>query len=101
MSRVSQQLRTNRSRWASPVPMYPILAAILNRLREETPYAADNEWVFPSFKLRGKQPRTATTLVSDYIRGAEHPAPRKPVDDDALCAHGCIENRGALTLTTD
>jgi integrase len=52
----------------APVPMHPILAAILENWRKETPYAKDNDWVFPSFKLKGTQPRTASTIVADYIR---------------------------------
>ena len=52
----------------APVPMHPILAAILKNWRRETPYAKDEDWVFPSLKLRGKQPRTASTIVADYIR---------------------------------
>ena len=54
----------------APVPMHPILAAILESWRKETPYAKDEDWVFPSLKLRGKQPRTASTMVADYIRPA-------------------------------
>jgi integrase len=52
----------------APVPMHSILAAILANWRRETPYAKDEDWVFPSFKLRGEQPRTASTMVADYIR---------------------------------
>jgi len=52
----------------APVPMHRILAAILEDWRKETPYAKDDDWVFPSLKLRGKQPRTASTMVADYIR---------------------------------
>jgi len=52
----------------APVPMHAILATILENWRKETPYAKDEDWVFPSFKLRGKQPRTASTMVADYIR---------------------------------
>ncbi len=52
----------------APVPMHPILATILENWRRETPYAKDEDWVFPSFKLGGKQPRTACTMVADYVR---------------------------------
>jgi integrase len=52
----------------APVPMHPILAAILKNWRAETPYAKDEDWVFPSLKLSGKQPRTASTMVADYLR---------------------------------
>jgi integrase len=36
----------------APVPMHSILATILENWRRETPYAKDEDWVFPSFKLR-------------------------------------------------
>jgi integrase len=52
----------------APVPMHPILAAILQNWRRETPYAKDEDWVFPSLKLGGRQPRAASTMVADYIR---------------------------------
>jgi len=37
---------------------------------EQTPYQQPSDWVFPSFKLKGKQPRVANMLVSDYLRPA-------------------------------
>jgi len=52
----------------APVPMHPTLAAILKSWRGETPYANEADWVFPPFKLNGRQPRTASTIVADYIR---------------------------------
>jgi integrase len=36
--------------------------------RRESPYSGDSDWVFPSLKLNGKQPRTASTMVADYVR---------------------------------
>jgi len=54
----------------APVPMHPILAAILENWKRKSPYSGDSDWVFPSLKLNGKQPRTASTMVADYIRPA-------------------------------
>ncbi len=54
----------------APVAMHQLLAKILQAWRNETMYAKDSDWVFPSFRMKGKQPRTATTMVSDYIRPA-------------------------------
>jgi integrase len=54
----------------APVAMHPLLASILQSWRRETMYAKDNDWVFPSIRKKGTQPRTATTMVSDYIRPA-------------------------------
>ncbi|HET9283189.1 MAG TPA: site-specific integrase [Candidatus Angelobacter sp.] len=52
----------------APVPMHDMLAEVLKEWRKQTPYAKDEDWVFPSLKLGGSQPRTASTMVSDYIR---------------------------------
>lgn len=52
----------------APVPMHNTLAQVLMDWRKETPYAKDDDWVFASFKLGGTQPRTASTMVADYIR---------------------------------
>jgi len=38
--------------------------------RRETMYADDDDFVFPSEKLHGNQPRGASQLVEDYIRPA-------------------------------
>ena len=54
----------------APVPMHPLLATVVQRWMHETPYAGSNDWVFPSFKLKGRQPRVANMLVSDYLRPA-------------------------------
>ena len=54
----------------APVPMHPMLAKFDAGRMHETPYARPNDWVFPSLKLKGKQPRVANMLVSDYLRPA-------------------------------
>jgi hypothetical protein len=38
--------------------------------RAETMYSSDTDFIFPSIKLGGRQPRTGGILVTDYI----HPA---------------------------
>jgi integrase len=35
-----------------------------------TPYSGELDWVFPSFTLKGKQPRVANMLVEDHLRPA-------------------------------
>ena len=42
----------------APVPMHPILAAYMQAWQRDTPYGDAEDWVFPSFKLKGKQPLT-------------------------------------------
>jgi integrase len=38
--------------------------------RCKTPYSQPGDWVFPSLKLKGRQPRVANMLVEDYLRPA-------------------------------
>jgi integrase len=54
----------------APVPMHPLLAKFVRSWMQQTPYAEPGDWVFPSFKLKGKRPRVANMLVSDHLRPA-------------------------------
>jgi chromosome partitioning protein len=56
---------------------FPSLNERADRLAEfvqawmcRTPYSQAGDWVFPSFKLKGKQPRVANMLVEDHLRPA-------------------------------
>ncbi len=51
-----------------PVVMGDKLAEVLLAWRRESPYAKDSDWVFPSRKLKGKQPILASQFVKDYLR---------------------------------
>jgi len=53
-----------------PVPLHPLLAEFMLRWKRKTPYSQSGNWVFPSFKLKGQQPRVANMLVEDYLRPA-------------------------------
>lgn len=53
-----------------PVPLHPLLAELLAAWRKETPYSADDDLVFPSFRLKGKKPPRANMLVADYLQPA-------------------------------
>jgi integrase len=53
-----------------PVPLHPLLAEFMFRWKGKTPYSQPGDWVFPSFKLKGQQPRVANMLVEDYLRPA-------------------------------
>jgi integrase len=55
---------------AAPVPMHPILGEAMLRWHAQTPYAAEYDWVFASFKMRGKQPREGNMIGADYLRPA-------------------------------
>jgi integrase len=54
----------------APVEMHETLAALLQAWRQQTPYSKDSDFLFPSFKLHGKQPRIGSMIVQDYIRPA-------------------------------
>src|SRR5437016_1734570 len=55
---VDGQLGRPKSRASkAAVEMHETLAALLQGWRQETPYNKDSDFLFPSFKLHGKQPR--------------------------------------------
>jgi integrase len=56
-----------------PVPLHPMLATSLQEWRNETPYALDDDLVFPSMRLKGRKPPRANMLVADHLQ----PAARK------------------------
>jgi hypothetical protein len=45
----------------APVPMHPLLAGFLLAWRDKTPFGEDTDFVFPSVRLRGKRPLSAST----------------------------------------
>jgi integrase len=53
-----------------PVPLHPLLAEFMTRWKVKTAYSKSADWVFPSVRLKGKQPRVANMLVEDYLRPA-------------------------------
>jgi integrase len=58
--------KLSRSRVEAPQLLLDALAA----WRREAMYADDDDFVFPSEKLHGKQPRSGSMLVEDYLRPA-------------------------------
>jgi hypothetical protein len=38
--------------------------------KRRNPYPKSQDWVFPSFKLRGQKPRTGSIMAQDYLRPA-------------------------------
>jgi integrase len=55
---------------SQPVAMGTVLADIMRLWQRETPYSKPQDWVFPSFKLRGRKPRTGSIMAQDYLRPA-------------------------------
>ena len=52
----------------APVPMHSLLAESMEKWRAESPFSQPDNWVFPSFRLKGKKPRCANMLVEEYLR---------------------------------
>jgi integrase len=52
------------------VPLHPVLAEHLREWRERSPHSKDPDFVFPSFKSKGKVPVSASIFVADYLRPA-------------------------------
>lgn len=50
--------------------MHPVLAACLKEWRDQSLYSQDADWVFPSLKLKGKKPRSASSAAQDHLRPA-------------------------------
>ena len=63
-----EHLKTEGS--AAPVPLGDLLADALRGWNQNSPYSKPNDWVFPSFKLRGKKPLSASIMAADKIRPA-------------------------------
>jgi integrase len=76
--------KLSRSRVEAP----QLLLDALEAWRQQTTYAGDDDFVFPSEKLHGLQPRSASQLVEDYIR-------------PAAIAAGVITVEGGLTYDRD
>src|SRR5204862_1382282 len=53
----------------APVPMHPLLAGFLLAWRDKTPYSKDTDFVFPSVRLKGKRPLSASIMVQKYQAG--------------------------------
>jgi integrase len=53
--------------------LHPLLVDWLQAWRKETPYQANDDVVFPSFRLKGRKPTRANMLVADHLQ----PAARK------------------------
>ena len=54
----------------APVPMHPLLAGFLLAWRDKTPFCKDTDFVFPSVRLKGKKPLSASIMVQKYLRPA-------------------------------
>jgi integrase len=65
---VLHDLKTEGS--AAPVPLSDLLADVLRGWHQKTPYGKPEDWIFPSMKLKGKKPLSASIMVAQKIRPA-------------------------------
>ena len=65
---IVEQLKTEGS--AAPVPLGDLLADALRGWNQNSPYTKSDDWIFPSFKLKGKTPLSASIMAPDKIRPA-------------------------------
>ena len=84
----------------SRVEVPQLALGVLAEWRKQTIYGRDNDYVFPSVKLSGKCPRSASMLVEDYIRPAairagiliERDGKTYSKDGDLVKRFGFLEN---------
>jgi integrase len=50
-----------------PVPLHPLLLEFMLRWNRQTLYSQPTGWVFPSIRLKDKQPRVGNMSVEDYL----------------------------------
>jgi integrase len=67
-SEIVARLKTEGS--AAPVPLGELLADVLRGWHQQTPYGKPGDWIFPSFKLKGKKPLSASIMAKDKVRPA-------------------------------
>ena len=52
------------------VPLHPALAEYLREWHDQTPYAKDTDFLFPSLKAEGRVPVSPAVFVADHLRPA-------------------------------
>jgi integrase len=67
-SKIIEDVKTKSS--GAPVPLGNLLARELRSWLRETPYWRPEDWVFPSMKLKGKKPLSASIMAADKLRPA-------------------------------
>jgi integrase len=68
--RGEMQKRTKTLASKAPVPMCGALASYLAEWRQQTPYNKDEDYIFASPKLNGKQPLWGQTMNADFVKPA-------------------------------
>ncbi len=76
-----------------PVVLHSLVMGLLRNWRETTAYAGDEDFVFASDRLKGKQPRVPNMLVEDHLR----PAAKQVIEIPSGHRFGFHNLRHALT----
>jgi integrase len=65
---LKNKTKSKASRASSP--LCPVLAKFMQTWRCESPFSSPADYVFPSLKLKGKQPLTGSIAAQNYLRPA-------------------------------
>jgi len=85
----------------APVALTEQLAWFLRQWRCMTPYAQDEDWVFPSFKMHGKIPMCAGIFVTDYLRPAALAAGVQIADGQRFGLHSLRSSMATWMISID
>jgi integrase len=85
----------------APVSMSQHLAWFLRQWRRVTPYAQDDDWIFPSFKMHGAIPMSAGIFVTDHLRSAAIAAGIQIADGQRFGLHSLRSSMATWMVSID
>lgn len=85
----------------APVAVSAQLEWFLRQWRRMTPYANDEDWVFPSFKMRGAIPMCAGIFVTDHLRPAALKAGVQIADGQRFGLHSLRSSMATWMVSID
>ncbi len=85
----------------TPVAVSAQLAWFLHQWRRMTPYAKDEDWVFPSLKMRGEIPMCAGIFVTDHLRPAALTAGIQIADGQRFGLHSLRSSMATWMVSID
>ncbi len=91
--------RASRSR--STVEMHEALQAVFMDWRSQTIYGKDQDFIFPSYRLKGAKPRLGSMIVQDYIRPAAEKLGLRPPDCKRFGLHNLRHSLGTWLVNND
>jgi len=85
----------------APVALSSQLEWFLRQWRSIAPNAQDEDWVFPSFKMRGKIPMCAGIFVTDHLRPAALAARIEIADGQRFGLHSLRSSMATWMVSID